>query len=109
MAHRGPLPPAGVYKAWAVINGRMTAVPLRIPRAFYVDAAAAPGSPGGRARAGCGALRSGAALGTERRPAKHHTIPVLPHPQSNPQRRPALGRWSSECCRAGWSPCTRTM
>lgn len=25
----------------------MTAVPLRIPRAFYVDAAAAPGTPGG--------------------------------------------------------------
>ena len=45
---RWPAPPAGVYKAWAVINGRMTAVPLRIPRAFYVDAAAAPGTPGGR-------------------------------------------------------------
>lgn len=43
-----PTPHTGVYKAWAVINGRMTAVPLRIPRAFYVDAAAAPGTPGGR-------------------------------------------------------------
>lgn len=37
---------AGVYKAWVVINGRMHAVPLRIPRSFYVDAAAAPGSAG---------------------------------------------------------------
>ncbi|KAL4450230.1 hypothetical protein ABPG77_010899 [Micractinium sp. CCAP 211/92] len=39
-----PTAEPGVYKAWAVINGRMHAVPLRIPRAFYVDAAAAPGS-----------------------------------------------------------------
>lgn len=41
-----PLPPslAGVYKAWVVINGRMTAVPLRIPRSFYVDATEPPGS-----------------------------------------------------------------
>ena len=37
-------PPAGVYKVWAVINGRMTAIPLRMPRTFYVDASAAPGS-----------------------------------------------------------------
>lgn len=42
-----PTPPAGLYKAWAVINGRMTAVPLHIPRTFYVDATAAPGSDGG--------------------------------------------------------------
>ncbi|PRW20477.1 DNA polymerase epsilon catalytic subunit A [Chlorella sorokiniana] len=40
-----PTAQPGVYKAWTVINGRMTAVPLRIPRAFYVDAAAAPGTP----------------------------------------------------------------
>ncbi len=46
-AHLPAEPHAGVYKAWAVINGRMHAVPLRIPRAFYVDAAAAPGSSGG--------------------------------------------------------------
>jgi DNA polymerase epsilon subunit 1 len=36
----------GVYKAWAVINGRMHAIPLRIPRTFYVDASLAPGHPG---------------------------------------------------------------
>ncbi|EFN52544.1 hypothetical protein CHLNCDRAFT_26745 [Chlorella variabilis] len=35
----------GVYKAWAVINGRMHAIPLRIPRTVYVDVAAAPGTP----------------------------------------------------------------
>ena len=49
-----PAAEPGVYKAWAVINGRMHAVPLRIPRTFFVDAAAAPGSAGGRGvRVGC--------------------------------------------------------
>ena len=37
----GPPPP------WAVINSRMHAIPLRIPRTVYVDAAAPPGSRGG--------------------------------------------------------------
>ena len=40
-----PTPQAGIYKAWVVINGRMHAIPLRIPRTFYVDAVLPPGDP----------------------------------------------------------------
>lgn len=35
----------GVYKAWAVINGRMNAVPLRVPRTFYIDTVLSPEHP----------------------------------------------------------------
>ena len=37
-----PTPRPGVNKVWAVINGRMHAIPVRIPRTFYVDAALGP-------------------------------------------------------------------
>lgn len=40
-----PTPNAGIYKAWVVINGRMHAIPLRIPRTFYVDAVLTPEDP----------------------------------------------------------------
>lgn len=35
-------PEPGMYKAWSVINGRMHAIPVRIPRTFFVDATLPP-------------------------------------------------------------------
>jgi DNA polymerase epsilon subunit 1 len=37
-----PTPLPGVNKVWAVINGRMHAIPVRVPRTFYVDAILGP-------------------------------------------------------------------
>lgn len=35
----------GGYKAWAVINGRMHTIPLRIPRSFYINSTLPPDAP----------------------------------------------------------------
>ncbi len=40
-----PTPRPGVNKVWAVINGRMHAIPVRVPRTFYVDAVLGPDDP----------------------------------------------------------------
>jgi len=37
-----PTPRPGENKVWAVINGRMHAIPVRVPRTFYVDAILGP-------------------------------------------------------------------
>ena len=36
---------AGVFRAWALVGAQMYAVPLRVPRTFYVDSALPPGDP----------------------------------------------------------------
>ena len=40
-----PTHPLGVHKAWTVMNGRMHAIPVRVPRTFYVDAVLGPDDP----------------------------------------------------------------
>lgn len=37
-----PTPQPGDNKVWAVINGKMHAIPVRVPRTFYVDAVLGP-------------------------------------------------------------------
>ncbi len=33
---------AGVFKAWVLVGARLYAVPLRVPRTFYVNSTRAP-------------------------------------------------------------------
>jgi DNA polymerase epsilon subunit 1 len=36
---------AGVFKAWILVEARLYAVPLRVPRTFYVNSTLAPDDP----------------------------------------------------------------
>jgi hypothetical protein len=39
-------PRAGVFRAWALVGAAMYAVPLRVPRVFYVNSRLPPDRPG---------------------------------------------------------------